>query len=377
MSVVSQLLLVVTTIIVLIVIYFLYKYTYWLRKKVPYTKPAIPFGNFKQLFTGQKHLAEIGFDLYNDLKSRGKKYGGIYFLHEPLFMPLDLELVKRIISLHFDSFSERGVHFNEEKDPLLLHLFNLPTKPWKALRTKLTPTFTSGKLKSMFHTITQCSNELINVCGENVDKPMDINDFVIRYTIDIIGQCAFGMECNSLRNPDEKFKEIADRVTLPPLSNGLKLFLSLMGPNIVLLGNMTIMEKPVIRFFLDIVQQNVHYRETNHIRRNDFFQLLIDMKNQDEKQKGKCDVVMNLRCIASQTFIFFAAGFETSTMTINMCLFELTQNLDIQNKMRTEIRKVLNEHGGKITYEAIHSMTYLHCIVQGKLSLIIFFSLFT
>jgi len=70
--------------------------------------------------------------------------------------------------------------------------------------------------------------------------------------------------------------------------------------------------------------------------------------------------------IAAQAFVFFVAGFETTSTTMTFCLYELARNPNIQERVRNEIDTVLERHGGNITYEAISEMEYLDKVVSGE-----------
>jgi len=70
--------------------------------------------------------------------------------------------------------------------------------------------------------------------------------------------------------------------------------------------------------------------------------------------------------IAAQAFLFFLAGFETTSATMTFCLYELALNPDIQERVRNEIDTVLERYGGNITYEAISQMEYLDKVVSGE-----------
>ena len=70
--------------------------------------------------------------------------------------------------------------------------------------------------------------------------------------------------------------------------------------------------------------------------------------------------------IAAQAFVFYVAGFETTSTTMTFCLYELARNPNIQERVRNEIDTVLERHGGNITYEAISEMEYLDKVVSGE-----------
>lgn len=70
--------------------------------------------------------------------------------------------------------------------------------------------------------------------------------------------------------------------------------------------------------------------------------------------------------VTAQLIVFFAAGFETSSSTISYTLYELAQNHSIQDKVREEIKEIIENDNGAILYDSIKKMTYLHKIFQGK-----------
>jgi cytochrome P450 len=70
--------------------------------------------------------------------------------------------------------------------------------------------------------------------------------------------------------------------------------------------------------------------------------------------------------LASQAFIFFVAGFETSSSALSFCLHELSVNPEIQEQLRNEIDFTLEKCKGKITYDAVQSMSYIDQVLAGE-----------
>lgn len=70
--------------------------------------------------------------------------------------------------------------------------------------------------------------------------------------------------------------------------------------------------------------------------------------------------------MTAQALIFFAAGFETAASTMTFCLYELSLNRDIQERLYKEDEEVLQRHSGRVSYQAIQEMTYLDAVINGK-----------
>lgn len=47
-------------------------------------------------------------------------------------------------------------------------------------------------------------------------------------------------------------------------------------------------------------------------------------------------------------------------------MYELSQHDDIQKKAREEVKKVLQKHKNKLTYESVNDMRYLEQCIEGN-----------
>lgn len=70
--------------------------------------------------------------------------------------------------------------------------------------------------------------------------------------------------------------------------------------------------------------------------------------------------------MVAQCFVFFLAGFETSSTTMTFALFELSIHPEIQEKVREELFRVLKKYNNKITYDSLKELEYMQQVVEGK-----------
>ncbi|XP_060526103.1 cytochrome P450 6a2-like [Cylas formicarius] len=362
----------------LIIYYVRRSHTYWRRHGVTEIYPIHPiFGNARETFLCNESIYEFFLRIYSIFKAKRVRYGGIYTFTARALVIIDPELIKDIMQTSFDHFEDRAGYINEEREPLTAHLVNLKGAKWKSMRHRLTPTFTSGKMKMMFQTFVYCISGLkgmIEGYARNKES-VDIKDVLARFTTDIIGNCAFGIECNSMKDPSSEFRVYGKKVFDRNFWQNAKITMTRFVPKSVInaLG-IYVTNQEVAQFFTRMITSTIEYREKNNIARRDFLDMLLQLKNHGQlknddgvfEQTG-VDGSLTLNQIAAQCFVFFLAGFETSSTAMTFALYELSRNQVVQDKLRQEINRVLRKHDGEITYEAVQEMTYLENVIYESM----------
>ncbi|KAF2886191.1 hypothetical protein ILUMI_19982 [Ignelater luminosus] len=359
---------VILTILIGCYTYFKWCFKYWDRKGLPYIEPTFPFGTIDNPFTVTKALTEQCKDFYDTSKAKGHKHVGTYTFAAPVYMPIDIELVKNIMQKDFDHFVDRGAYYNEIDDPLSAHLFSLEGAKWRDLRVKLTPTFTSGKMKMMFPTLVECGRQLKEAMdiASKKDEPINIKDFAACFTTNVIGSCAFGIECDCFKDKNSEFIKYGKTVFAAKGLELFKAFVAFASPSLARRLRLVVLPKESTKFFMRIIKETIDYRERNNVVRKDFMQLLIDIRNNVKDDKGK-GIGLTFEELAAQAFVFFIAGYETSSTTMTFCLFELASNPDIQQKVREEIEEVLARNDDEIKYESLAEMKYMGQVIDETL----------
>jgi len=341
---------------------------YWIHKKYSkleelgflHEKPEFPFGNVKGIGT-KYHLVDIIRRTYDKFSKQSPAHG-LYMLFRPNFVVTDLDLIKDIFIKDFDAFHNRGLFNSKEHDPLTAHLFTLEDQEWRNMRHKLTPTFTSGKMKMMFNTIVDVSSHMLNKLKTNPDlENVEMKTILADFMTDVIGNVAFGLEMHAIEDPDSKFRQTTKKVFAAQNFFAKALLLANFR-NLARKLGLKLLPVEISDFFRGIVKETVDYRRENNIERNDVLNLLMKIGTEGREGEEK----LTIDEIAAQCFIFFIAGHETSSSASTFALYNLVNYPELQDKLRYEIKSVLAKHKNKVTYEAMQEMTYLDMVVNGE-----------
>lgn len=179
------------------------------------------------------------------------------------------------------------------------------------MRAKLSPTFTSVKTKMMFGTVQDICLEMIDYMEkQGTTFEIEMKEILARFTTDVIGNVAFGLEMNSMKDPNSMFRKMGRKVfDMSPLKM-MKFMLIMSFKSLAKKLNLMISDKEVSDFFLSSIRETVEYREKNNIKRNDFLSLLLEIKNHGKISDDIGEAVGKLTFeeLAAQSFVFFLAG---------------------------------------------------------------------
>ncbi|KAK9308048.1 hypothetical protein QLX08_001781 [Tetragonisca angustula] len=344
--------------------YFTSTFDFWKNRGVVGPRPLPIFGNLKDVLQRKMIMGDCVRMLYEEYKSQ--PMFGIFLRSSPSLVLCDLDLIKDVLIKNFSTFDDRGFSIPEKTDPLGSNLFNVDATRWRPLRTRLSPVFTSGKLKEMFSLIWESAKNLEQCLEKLAEKgePVECQELAARFTTDVIGSCAFGIDMNALSNEESEFRRIGKQIFDQNWATFLRNTFRDMFPRLYNALWFIIPEKESSKFITKLVTDTMRYREENNIVRPDFINILMEMRKHPEKLEN---IKLTDTILAAQAFVFFAAGFETSSTTISHTLYEMAMNTGIQDKLRKEIREFHARDNGSFQYEEVKQMKYLDKIFKETL----------
>ncbi|XP_075890945.1 cytochrome P450 3A40-like [Nelusetta ayraudi] len=355
-----------TLLIALITLLFVYAYwPYGVFKKmgVPGPKPVPLFGTMLAYRKGFFKFDEECF----------KKYGniwGIFDGRQPVLCITDPAMIKTVLVKECYSFFTNRRNFRLN-GPLYDAVSIAEDDQWKRIRSVLSPSFTSGRLKEMFGIMKRHSANLISNMKKKADKdlPLELKEFFGPYSMDVVTSTAFSVDIDSLNNPSDPFvtniKKMLKFDLLSPLLVAVAFF-PFLGPVFEKM-EFSFFPKSVTDFFYAALQKIKSARVTSKQQgRVDFLQLMIDSQknnNSSGAEKGLSD-----HEILSQAMIFIFAGYETSSSSLSFLSYNLARTPLVMKKLQDEIDATF-PNKAPVDYQTMMEMEYLDAVINESLRL--------
>ncbi|CAL8107398.1 unnamed protein product [Orchesella dallaii] len=297
-----------------------------------------------------------------------KKYGKIYGYYEgrqPQIYIADPELVRQIFIKDFDHFqTKRIMDFGHALINEMMDI--LPYDKWKVVRSSLSPSLTTGKIRHMSIEMTEAIQDWVGTVGEKLknNEPFEPKRLYTALTSDVVARCGFGTKVNSLHDPNDIFVQHTRKFGTEDLEINFMLPVTQTFPFLISLA--PFFPPDTLDFFANIVKNVMKSRRESNTKISDFIDSLNEMMEKVGTEEYK-KLGITVNTVLCQALIFFLAGFETTATTMTFLSYSLAKNPKVQEKLLEEVDAYLARHDGKIEHETIGEMTYLAACMNETL----------
>ncbi|XP_043259510.1 cytochrome P450 9e2-like [Colletes gigas] len=352
-----------STLILAAVILFVYRYlwkrsSYFEELGIPHERSIPILGNMAPIVFYRIFAGEHFHRAYNRFKH--SKYFGFHNFTTPVIIVRDPDLISSIAIKNFDNFTDHRGFVDGDLDPLMgKNLFALCGDRWREMRKILSPTFTSAKMKTMYKLIAECADRFTEhiTMESKGEKVYDMKDAIGRYATDVIATTNFGIAVDSMKDRENEFFVFAKETLNFSPSRTIKMLMGRNFPTLSRLFRIRIFSNAAHRYFTRVIGEAVRTRKEKGIHRPDMIQLMMESSDSNGNE-------LTIDEMTIHAFIFFLAGFDTSSRLLCFVVHMLALNPDVQAKLRAEIDEVARKANGQPTYDAIKDMAYMDAVLN-------------
>ncbi|XP_055011716.1 thromboxane-A synthase [Boleophthalmus pectinirostris] len=361
-------------------------------------------------FLGNIFLFREGFfNSLTDLITTHGRVCGYYLGRRPVVVIADPDMLKEVLVRDFGNFPNRNT-FRFATKPMSDCLLLLKNEEWKRVRSILTPSFSTAKMKEMVPLINTATNALmdnLNVYAES-NEAFDIHKCFGCFTMDVIASVAFGTQVDSQNTPDDPFVRHAQLFFsfsfFRPIMFFLIAFPFILRPFASIIPNKR--RDQMNHFFINTIRKIIIQREEQppEQRRRDFLQLMLDARSrgdesvslehfdtgvhsddpqtsaslnkdsnsnrslspQEQLQRRSQRKTMSEDEVIGQAFVFLLAGYETSSNTLAFTCYLLALHPECQHKLQEEIDHFYTRHESP-DYTNVQELKYLDMVISEAL----------
>ncbi|XP_073982991.1 cytochrome P450 6k1-like [Rhodnius prolixus] len=351
---------------------------YWKNRRIAYLKPLPLFGNFLPVFCLKKSIGEVYMDAY--FKFPKEKLVGVYETVFPVLVVRDPKIVEKIMVKDFQHFVDRSP-FADSKGLFGYGLFQLKGTAWRSVRYKISPAFSSGKLKVMYNDMVNCTDDMIALIGKNLNTDYEVREAVALYAINVIANTVFGIQINNKSAIDEFIRMGTSIFNVTPFKFVENISLYLVPKFGDWLG-FSFVTREATDYFRAVIANTLKQREKSKYQRNDYTQQLLKLKQQGALEvqskdaedddlrvdgaapSGNIEITDDL--LVGQAFQFLSAGLDPMMVVTLSLIYDLALHPEIQERARQEVLKVVEKHNG-YSYASLSDMTYVEQCIQETL----------
>uniref|UniRef100_A0A1I7TA21 Cytochrome P450 n=1 Tax=Caenorhabditis tropicalis TaxID=1561998 RepID=A0A1I7TA21_9PELO len=369
-----------------ILTYYLWIWTYWIRRGVKGPRGK-PFVGVLDVLLDHENPGLLKLTEWT--KEYGKVYGYTDGTQRTLVVA-DPTMVHEIFVKQFDNFYGRKLNplqGNPEKEQRV-HLLAAQGYRWKRLRTISSQSFSNGSLRKLMATVEDSAFELLVDIERNTanGEQIDMLKYYQEYTMDVIARVAMGQQGSQIfQNP---LIQVVRDIFCKSRKN-LMMICQVFPPIGQLIRDATF-KYPVIPAFKlytiirEVVLKRIEQREKELDKGaeigepQDFIDLFLDAKSDDvdfseeaerdfSRQKLKITKVLSADEVVGQCFLFLIGGFDTTALSLSYVTYCLATNPEVQSRLQEEVDREFGD--SEIEFEKLGRLKYMDCVIKEALRL--------
>lgn len=340
---------------------------------IPGPKPNFIFGNAIE-------IAKEGS--YRVFPKWTKKFGpvvGFYLGGRPQMLISDFDMIRQVMVKDFHLFPGRnqlvpGGVFPHFQKTIAFAQGNT----WKQIRSIFSPWFSISKQNAMEALMVKSIDKIINELNE---KAEDGGEFTLTLILEhlvfsLSTNCLLGVDL-SLDHQTEEYQSFF-KVSRPRLEK------SILATTMMLFPSLTFVAYPLRVWWekiriqmlwspegvcIDVLKKCIQARKIANKKCNSFLQLMINAEgnlptndNDDSKRMSltEKDIISNL-------IIMLIGAIETSVTILQFVIHNLVNNLDVQEKLRNDLKNAVEKRGGRLDNETVSSVPLLINVIKETL----------
>ncbi|KAL5015759.1 hypothetical protein ScPMuIL_005348 [Solemya velum] len=316
-----------------------------------------------------------------------EQYGETYGYFEgptPVIVSSNLDLLHQVFVKRFKSFYARKV-FPVQVDPDKdedVHMFFARGERWRRLRSIVNPAFSTPKMRMMAPMINKRIDSLMDVVNAfcSTNKEFESHDLFQRLTLDTIANCGFGLDANSMQQPDDSYLKHCRGVISDTTKRPLLFLLGFSFPNLrpvwIRLYNIVgVLFKNPAFWLEDKMRTVINKRKTSlTTNKKDLLELMINAEYNPNEKGAEIEQLENNHAEFSkkkylskdelrlQCLLFLLAGYETTSTSLAYIMYELTMNPNVQATLQQEIDTYFPDQTDELSYDVVTKMEYLDMV---------------
>ncbi len=202
---------------------------------------------------------------------------------------------------------------------------------WLRNRRMMHPVFRRGSIAGLFEKMADCTTDMLTHLAENArpGDALDLHKEMMRVTLDIVSQCMFSANVmDDLDRIGPHAVDIAVNYAFSRLQNPFSPPVSWPTP-----GNRRF--QAVMSALDDLVYDLIAQRRAAAYGQDDLLDMLLSARDADSGE------AMSDRQLRDEILTVFAAGHETTAITLTWTWYLLSQHPQILRRMQAEIDAVL------------------------------------